>query len=148
AALGASRTRVFQQLLIEGLVLALAGGAAGLLLAYAGLRAGAALLANQVPRADEISIDARVLLFVLGASLLTGLLAGALPAVRAGRADLAEALKEGGRGEGAVGLRTRRLLVVCEVALSVVLLMGASVMLRSLVALRTVNAGFDPENVL
>jgi putative ABC transport system permease protein len=148
AALGASRARVFQQLLIEGLVLALAGGAAGLLLAYAGLRAGRALLANQVPRADEISIDGRVLLFLLGASVLTGLLAGALPALRAGRADLTDALKEGGRGEGAVGLRTRRMLVVCEVALSVVLLMGASVMLRSLVALRTVNAGFDPENVL
>ncbi len=83
-----------------------------------------------------------------GASVLTGLLAGTLPALRAGRTDLTDALKEGGRGEGAVGLRTRRLLVVCEVALSVVLLMGASVMLRSLLALRTVDAGFDPRNVL
>lgn len=148
AALGASRARVFQQLLIEGMVLAFAGGAAGLLLAWAGLRAGATLLASQVPRADEIQVDARVLAFVLGASVLTGLVAGTLPALRAGRADLTDALKEGGRGEGAVGLRTRRLLVVCEVALSVVLLMGASVMLRSLLALRTVDAGFDPRNVL
>ena len=148
AALGASRARVFQQLLIEGMVLAFAGGAFGLLLAWAGLRAGATLLASQVPRAEEISIDARVLVFVLGASVLTGLVAGALPALRAGRADLTDALKEGGRGESAVGLRTRRLLVVCEVALSVVLLMGASVMLRSLLALRTVDAGFDPRNVL
>jgi putative ABC transport system permease protein len=148
AALGATRARVFQQLLSEGLVLAFAGGAFGLLLAYAGLRASATLLADQVPRADEISIDARVLLFVLGASVFTGLLAGALPAVRAGRTDLTDALKEGGRAEGAIGLRTRRLLVVCEVALSVVVLMGASVMLRSLIALRTVDVGFDPENVL
>jgi putative ABC transport system permease protein len=101
-----------------------------------------------VPRADEISIDLRVLLFVLGASILTGILAGVVPAARAARADLTETLKEGGRGDAALGLRTRRLLVVCEVALSVVLLMGASVMLQSLVALRTVDAGFDPRNVL
>ncbi|PYQ18567.1 MAG: ABC transporter permease, partial [Acidobacteria bacterium] len=148
AALGASRARVFQQLLIEALVLALAGGAAGLLLAYAGLDAGTSLLSNQVPRADEISIDGRVLLFALGASILTGILAGIVPAFRAGRAQLTDALKEGGRGDGAVGLRTRRLLVVCEVALSVVLLMGAAVMLRTLRALQTVDAGFDPHNVL
>jgi putative ABC transport system permease protein len=108
-------------------VLATAGGAAGLLLARASLAAGAALLKNQVPRADEISIDARVLVFVLGASMLTGILAGALPAIRAGRADLNEALKEGGRsGGGGVGTRTRHLLIVCEVALSLVLLMGAA----------------------
>ena len=148
SALGAGRGRVFQQLLVESLVLASAGGAAGLLLARVGLRAGAALLAKQVPRADEITIDVRVLLFVAGSSILTGILAGALPALRAGRTDLNDALKEGGRHEGAVGVRTRRLLVVCEVALSVVLLMGAGVMLRSLLALRHVDAGYDPRNVL
>jgi len=130
------------------LMLAAAGGAAGLLLARASLAAGPTLLANQVPRADEISIDGRVLLFVLGASLLTGILAGVLPAIRAGRTDLNEALQEGGREAGAVGIKTRRMLIVCEVALSVVLLMGAGVMLRSLVALRHVDAGFDPHNVL
>ena len=148
SALGAGRGRVFQQLLVESLVLASAGGAAGLFLARVGLRAGAALLAKQLPRADEITIDVRVLLFVAGASILTGILAGALPALRAGRTDLNDALKEGGRHEGAVGVRTRRLLVVCEVALSVVLLMGAGVMLRSLLALRHVDAGYDPRNVL
>jgi len=148
SALGAGRGRVFQQLLVESLVLASAGGAAGLFLARVGLRAGAALLAKQVPRADEITIDVRVLLFVAGSSILTGILAGALPALRAGRTDLNDALKEGGRHEGAVGVRTRRLLVVCEVALSVVLLMGAGVMLRSLLALRHVDAGYDPRNVL
>jgi putative ABC transport system permease protein len=148
AALGASRGRVLRQLLTEALVLGVAGGAAGLLLAYAGLDAGSSLLAGQVPRADEIRVDGRVLLFALAVSVLTGLLAGIVPALRAGRADLTDALKEGGRGEGAVGIRTRRLLVVGEVALSVVLLMGAAVTLRSLHALRTVDAGFDPGGVL
>jgi predicted permease len=148
AALGAGRARVFQQLLIEALVLACAGGTAGVLLAYASLRAFAAALADQVPRADEITMDLRVLAFALAASILTGLLAGALPAFRAGRSELTDALKEGGRGDSALGIRTRRLLVVCEVALSVVLLMGAAVMLRSLVALRTVDAGFDSQGVL
>jgi hypothetical protein len=101
-----------------------------------------------VPRAEEVTIDARVLLFVAGASIVTGILAGVLPALRAGRADLNDALKEGGRNDGAIGVRTRRLLIVCEVALSLVLLMGAGVMLRSLLALRHVDAGFDPRNVL
>jgi len=148
SALGAGRARVFQQLLAEALVLAIAGGVAGLLLARVSLAAGAALLSDQVPRAEEISIDTNVLLFVLGASILTGILAGAMPAFRAGRTDLNDALKEGGRHDGAVGIRTRRLLIVCEVALSLVLLMGAGVMLRSLSALRHVDAGFDPHNVL
>ncbi len=148
SALGAGRARVFQQLLVESLLLAFIGGGAGVLLAYLGLDAGAALLANQVPRADEISIDGRVLLFALGTSIVTGTLAGAMPALRAGRTDLNEALKEGGRADGAVGIRTRRVLIVCEVALSVVLLMGAGVMVRSLTALRSVDAGFSAQNVL
>ena len=149
SALGAGRARVFQQLLIEALVLAIAGGAAGLLIARASLTAGSRLLANQIPRADEVTIDGRVLLFVIAASLLTALLAGALPAIRAGRTDLNDALKEGGRSDaGTVGIRTRRVLIVCEVALSVVLLMGAGVMVRSLLALRSVDAGYDPHNVL
>src|SRR5439155_17574526 len=86
--------------------------------------------------------------FALAASVLTGLLAGIMPALRAGRAELTDALKEGGRGDGAIGIRTRRLLVMGEVALSVVLLMGAAVMVRSLRALQTVDAGFDPQGVL
>ena len=148
SALGAGRARVFQQLLMEALLLAAAGGAAGLALARASLAAGAVLLAAQVPRADEIVVDARVLWFVLGASMVTAVLAGVLPAIRAGRSDLTDALKEGARSDGAIGIRTRRALIVCEVALSLVLLMGAAVMFRTLVALRTVDAGFDATGVL
>jgi len=148
SALGAGRGRVFQQLLTEALLLAGAGGALGLLLAYGKLTSASTLLAGQVPRAEEISIDGRVLLFAVGVSMLTGMLAGTLPAVRAGRSDLNDALKEGGRSDGAIGVGTRRLLIVCEVALSLVLLMGAGVMIQSLLALRHGDTGFDPNNVL
>jgi predicted permease len=148
SALGAGRARVFQQLMTEAVLLAGAGGALGLLLAYGTLVSTSALLAGQLPRAEEISIDARVLLFAVGMSLLTGMLAGTLPALRAGRSDVNEALKEGGRAGGAIGVRARRVLIVCEVALSLVLLMGAGVMIQSLVALRSGDTGFDPGNVL
>ena len=148
SALGAAPGRVFQQLLSEALLLGAGGGALGLLLAYAILRSASTLLASHVPRADEISIDARVLLFALGVSMLTGLIAGTLPAVRASRSDLNDALKEGGRGDAAIGLGTRRTLIVCEVALSLMLLMGAGVMVKSLLALRNGDAGFDPNDVL
>jgi putative ABC transport system permease protein len=151
SALGAGRGRVFQQLLTEALVLAGAGGALGLLLAYGALTSASTLLARQIPRAEEISIDAPVLLFAVVVSVLTGILAGTLPAWRAGRSDLGglnEALREGGRSDGAIGVGTRRLLIVCEVALSLMLLMGAAVMIQSLLALRHGNTGFDPHDVL
>jgi putative ABC transport system permease protein len=148
-ALGAGRARVFQQLVIEAVTLAVAGGIVGLVLARFSLAAGGTLLAGQIPRADEITVDARVIGFAFGISVLTGVLAGILPAIRAGRTDLNDALKEGGRSDaGGVGLRTRRMLIVCEVALSLVLLTGAGVMIRSLLALQHVDAGFDPRNVL
>jgi putative ABC transport system permease protein len=148
SALGAGRGRVFQQLLTEAVLLAVVGGGLGLLLAYGTLASASTLLAGQLPRADEISIDARVLLFALGLSIVTGLLAGTLPAVRAGRADLNDVLKEGGRGSDAIGIGTRRVLIVCEVAVSLVLLMGAGVMVQSLLALRHGDTGFDSNNVL
>jgi putative ABC transport system permease protein len=139
---------VFQQQFTEAMLLAGVGGALGLLLAYGTLTSASTLLASQVPRADEISIDGRVLLFAVAVSMLTGMLAGTLPAVRASRSDLSDALKEGGRSDGAIGVGTRRLLIVCEIALSLVLLMGAGVMVQSLLALRHVDTGFDPNNVL
>jgi predicted permease len=148
SALGAGRSRVFQQLIVEAVLLAAAGGAAGLLLADWTLTAAAAMLQARVPRAEEISLDWTVLLFAGGASVVTGVLAGVLPALRAGQIDLVDSLKEGGRHEGPIGIRTRRALIVCEVALSLVLLMGAAVMLRSLLALRNADAGFNPQNVL
>jgi predicted permease len=148
AALGAGRGRVFRQLLTEALLLAGAGGALGLLLAYGTLTSVSTLLAGQVPRAEEISIDGRVLLFAVGISTLTGMLAGTLPAIRAGRSDLHDALKEGGRSNSAIGVGTRRVLIVGEVALSLVLLMGAGVMIQSLLALRYGDTGFNPNNVL
>jgi hypothetical protein len=136
SALGGGRVRLCQQLLTEALLLAGAGGALGLLLAYGTLTSASTLLAGQVPRAEEISIDGRVLLFAVGVSMLTGLFAGTLPAVRVSRSALSGALKDGGRSDGAIGLGTRRALIVCEVALSLVLLMGAGVMMQSLLALR------------
>jgi putative ABC transport system permease protein len=148
SALGAGPGRVFRQLLTEALVLAGAGGVVGLLLAQVGVSFASKLPADQIPRADEISIDARVMLFVLSVSILTGVLAGTVPALRARRVDLNDALKDGGRSGGAVGIGTRRLLVVCEVALSLVLLMGAGVMIQSLLALRDSEKGFDANSVL
>jgi putative ABC transport system permease protein len=148
AALGAGRGRVFQQLLTEALLLASAGGALGLLLAYGTLTSARTLLAGQVPRADEIAIDGRVLLFAVTVSMLTGVLAATLPGLRASRSDLNDALKASGRSDDAIGVGTRRLLIVCEVALSLVLLMGAGVTVQSLLALRHVETGFDPNNVL
>jgi predicted permease len=147
-ALGAGRRRVFQQLLTEALLLAGAGGAIGLLVAYLTLASVSTLLAGQVPRSDEISIDGRVLLFSAAVTMFAGVLAGTLPAVRAGGFNPSGALKEGGRSYGAVGIGTRRLLIVCEIALSLVLLMGAGVMIRSVLALRHSDTGFDSRNVL
>jgi putative ABC transport system permease protein len=100
SALGAGRRRVVQQLLTESLVLAAAGGAAGLLLARLSLGAAATILADQIPRADEISIDARVALFAASATILTGVLAGLIPAIRAGGAVLNDGLKEGAATKG------------------------------------------------
>jgi predicted permease len=148
SAVGAGRRRVFQQLLVEALLLAAMGGALGVLLALATLSASSSLLATHMPRATEISMDARVLLFVAVSTMLAGLLAGTVPALRAGRCDLNTALKEGVRSSGEIGVRTRRLLIVCEVALSVVLLMGAGLMIQSLLALKHSDNGFDPNNVL
>lgn len=150
SALGASRWRVAQQLLIESAVLALLGGAAGLLLALWSLAVITKLLPADFPRLAEISMDWRVLAFTLGASLLTGILFGLAPALQITKGDVQESLKETGRGTSANKRhqRIRGLLIVGEVALSVVLLVGAGLMFRSFIQLQSVKAGFNPQQVL
>ena len=149
-ALGASRWRVVRQLLTESLMLSLAGGAAGLLLAVWGVDAIVKLSPGSVPRLADTTIDARVFLFALGVSALTGLLFGLAPALQASKTDLAGSLKEGGRSgtAGAARNRTRAVLVVSEVALSLVLLAGAGLLLKSFRALVLTDPGYSPERVL
>jgi putative ABC transport system permease protein len=149
AALGASRGRVLQQVLAESILLSLAGGAVGLLFARAGTSLITNFLADSLPRSTEIGLDGWVLCFTLGVSLLTGIAAGLVPALRMTKPDVNEALKQGGRtGSDSAGSRIRSLLVVSEVALSLVLLIGAGLMIRSLSLLRGLNPGFDPSNVV
>lgn len=149
-ALGASRGRVIQQILSENVVLALVGGSVGLLVAWLGLDSIVGLIGDELPRAAEVGIDGRILAFTLAISILTGLAAGIVPALRLTRSDLADALKQGlGKsGSDTGGNRTRSGLVIAEVALSLVLLVGAGLMIRTLGILRAVNPGFDPHGVL
>jgi putative ABC transport system permease protein len=150
AALGASRARVIRQLLTESTILALAGGALGLLLSSYGVTAITRLLPADFPRLNEIGIDWRVFGFTLGASLLTGFLFGFAPALHLSKTDVQEAMKESGRGTAgsARHTRLRHALIVTEVALSVVLLAGAGLLFRSFMRLQAVNAGFTPQQVL
>jgi putative ABC transport system permease protein len=150
AALGAGRRRLVQQALSETLLLALAGGALGLIFAHYGVILIVKFLAERLPRAGEIGLDGWVLAFTLGVSIVTGIVAGLLPALRQSKADLNEALKEGpGRaGSDSVGNRTRSVLVVAEVALSLMLLIAAGLLIRSLAMLRNVNPGFDPNHAV
>jgi predicted permease len=149
-ALGASRLRVMQQLLTESLLLAVAGGAIGLLLALWGVAAMTRLLPRDFPRLAEINLDWRVLGFTLVASVLTGILFGFAPALQVSKTDVQESLKESGRGSSGSlrHHRLRSLLIVGEVALSVVLLVGAGLLFRSFLRLHSVNAGFSPQQVL
>jgi putative ABC transport system permease protein len=154
-ALGASRFRVIRQLLIESAVLALAGGAAGVLLAIWGLSLLARILPNFIKfvpfrQLDHLSVDSSVLLFALFISLATGILFGLAPALQASGTDLNESLKEGG-GRGSTGHRGNRLravLVVSEVALALVVLTGAGLMIETIAKLSGVEPGLDPRNVL
>ncbi|HET9532713.1 MAG TPA: ABC transporter permease, partial [Blastocatellia bacterium] len=149
-ALGASRGRLIRQLLNESLLLAVIGGVAGLLLAYWAIELLVAFNPGNIPRLEEVSLDARVLAFTLGVSVLTGLIFGAIPALQASRPDLNESLKEGGRTSagGASHRRVRSIFVISEVALALVLLVGAGLMIKSFVKLQQVNLGYNPENVL
>jgi putative ABC transport system permease protein len=148
AALGAGRGRLLRQSLTESVLLALAGGGLGLLFAALGTRAALNALPTGLPRADEVGLDARVLLFTAAISLLTGLLAGLAPALKTSQRRLAETLKESGRGAGGGRHRAQGVLVTVEVALALVLLIGAGLMIRTLSALWNVDPGFRPDNVL
>ncbi len=149
-ALGAGRARLIRQLLTESCLLAAGGGALGLLLAFWGVDAVLAFGSTHLPRAGEVAIDGGVLLFTLGVSLLTGLAFGLAPAVQISRPHLNEALKEGGgrASAGGRGRRIRDILVVSQVALSLVLLVGAGLMILSFSRLLSVDPGFDAHNVL
>jgi predicted permease len=150
-ALGAGGWRVVRQLLTEGVMLALLGGGAGLLLAVWGLDAMMALLPkDMIPRVKEINIDWRVLLFALGASILTGVISGLAPALQTLRVDVIRNLKEGAGKTGADAMRgrLRNTLVVVEVALALTLTVGAGLLLRTFANLRGVDKGFDERNVL
>ncbi len=149
-ALGASRWRVMRQLLTESLLLAGAGGALGLLLAVWLLDVLPSLNPRDIPRLDSISISVPVLLFTLGLSALTGILCGLVPAWQATRVSLNQSLKEAGRGtSGSIkGRRVRGALVVAEVALSLVVLVGAGLLIKSFTRLLQVERGFVAENLL
>jgi putative ABC transport system permease protein len=149
-ALGASRFRVIRQLLTESLMLAFAGGTIGLLLAVWGVALMTKLLPQNFPRVGEINLDWRVLAFTLFASVLTGILFGLAPALQISKTDVQESLKESGRGASGSRRhnRLRNLLIVGEVALSVVLLVGAGLLFRSFMQLQSVNTGFTPQQLL
>ena len=148
SALGAGRARVIRQLLTESVLLAITGGGLGLLLAYSGTKAVLKTLPQALPRAHEVGLDYRVVLFTLGVSLLVGTLFGLAPALKLSRTSVAETLKEGGRGSSGARHKTQSTFVAIELALALVLLVGAGLMIRSLTALWNVNPGFNPHNLL
>ena len=148
AALGADRGRIVRQLLTESMLLALAGGGLGFLLAAWGTKVALRNLPSALPRANEIGLDVRVLLFTMGASLLCGILFGLVPALRTSNPNLHDTLKEGGRGGSGGKHRAQGIFVVAEMAMALVLLIAAGLMIRSLSALWNVNPGFDSHNVL
>jgi putative ABC transport system permease protein len=150
AALGAKRSRIVRQFLTESVLLSFVGGAAGFLLAIWVVRALVVLMPKDTPRLEEIKLDYRVVLFTLGTSLLTGIIFGLAPALQAAKTNLNDVLKEAGRGGSDTGkrLRLRNLLVVSEFALSLVLLISAGLMVKSLLRLQDVKPGFDSTNLL
>jgi predicted permease len=147
-ALGAAPVRIIRQLLTESLLLALAGGGLGLIVAAWGTEAGLGMLPANLPRAGEIRLDARVLIFTLAISLLAGVLFGLAPALKALKTSSHGTLKEGGRGASGAHHRAHGVLVVAEMALALVLLIGAGLMVRTLARLSRVNPGFDSHQVL
>jgi putative ABC transport system permease protein len=150
AALGAGRVRVVRQLLTESVMIALLGGGLGILMAFWGLDLVLASIPTEIPFWLSFEIDWRVLLFTFSISVLTGILFGLTPALRLSKPDLQETLKAGGRSatDGARQNRLRSALVISEIALSLVLLIGATLMIRSFLRMQQNDAGFDPANLL
>ncbi len=148
SALGASPGRVIRQLLTESVMLGIAGGGLGLLLAKWGTGVILAALPESLPRTEEIGIDGHVLAYTLGVSILTGIVFGLVPALKTMRRDMHDTLKKGGRGSSGARHRTQSVFVAAEMAMAVVLLVGAGLMIRSLAALWGINPGFDARNVL
>jgi putative ABC transport system permease protein len=148
AALGASQSRVIRQLLTESVLLGLAGGALGLVLAAWGTQAALKVLPETLPRAQDVGVDGRVLIFTLVASVVAGVLFGLAPALKIARPNLQETLKESGRGASGTRHRAQGIFVVVEMAMALVLLIGAGLMIRSLLDLWNVNPGFNPQGVL
>jgi predicted permease len=148
AALGASQARVVRQLLTESILLAGLGGTLGLLLAFYGTRTVVNTLPGTLPRAGEVSLDARVLLFTAAVSLFASVIFGLAPALKTSRINVLEVLKETGRGFSGARQRLQKIFVAGEVALALVLLIGAGLMLRSLAALWRVNPGYNPSHAI
>ena len=149
-AIGAGSSRIFRQMLTESLLLAIAGGALGLVVGMWGVDLLVSLMPAGAPRFDQVTVDTSALLFTFGVAAATGLLFGVLPALRAARPQLSESLKDGSQGAGAGhgSLRLRGALVVAEVALAMTLLIVGGLMVRSFVTLTSVDPGFDASNVL
>ena len=147
-AMGAGRGRLIRQLLTESILLALAGGGLGLLLAQWATRAVLGVLPAELPRAAEIRLDVHVLMFTAAVSLLAGILFGLVPAFKTSHLRLHETLKESGRGSSGARHRAQGVFVVLEMAMALVLLIGAGLLIRSLAAVWSVDPGFRPENVL
>ena len=153
AAVGAGRGRIMRQLLTESVMLSVAGGVVGLAAGYAGIRAILRVSPGDIPlipRGGSVDLDWRIVGFTLGLSLVTGILFGLVPALQSSRADLNSTIKESSNRSG-TGLRhhkTRALLVITEMALALVLLVGAALLIRTFLAIRAVNPGFDAQNVL
>jgi predicted permease len=147
-ALGAGRLRIVRQLLTESLLLAMIGGGAGSMLAIWAVKLASVSILTGLPRAEEVTVDGWVLLFTLLISVITGVIFGVAPALRAANPNLNETLKEGGRQASGSRSRLRNVLVVAEIALSLVLLVGAGLLVKSFWRLQNVNPGFDPHNLL
>jgi putative ABC transport system permease protein len=147
AAIGAARGRIFRQVLTESVLLSVLAGALGILIAYWGLQLLIAIGATAIPRLEQASLDRTVLLFSIATSIGTGVVFGILPAMLLSRSNLVQALREGTRAAGTRN-RTRKALVVAEVALALVLLVGAGLLARTFDALQKVDVGFDPHNLV